>query len=235
MKKIISHSETIKETDIFIENMRFEFAPDERKLLLGLIPESSIKYPEGAILKFEIIKGHPKDIIEMFFGKAEVACNWLKWMNQSLNRQDNRNKLEEISKTFKQSIRFLKQIYNNNVYLPIAAYRDLKTNLDILPQILAKESIKQARQAEQHLEILVKILEKHLEPKKRPGSPGSYVTDFAKNIGRTYFRCFGVMPTTYDDGPFFKIITQLLLIVGIDSKDPARAVRAAVKSLKTSK
>lgn len=237
MKEIIS--ETIKETDILIENIWFKFTSDEKKLLVDLMPESSIKYPEGATLEFEIIKGHPKDIIEMFFLEAEMACNWLISMKESSSRQDNREQLEEMLKTFKQSIWFFKQIYNSKIYIPIAFYRELKVDgssmYDIVPRIAAKASVIQARKSEQHLEILVKIIEEYLEPKKQPGSPGSYITDFAKNIAYTYQECFGLMATTYYDGSFFKIITQLLEIVGIDSKDPARAVRAAVKSLKTSK
>lgn len=237
MKEVIMNSRTIKDTDIWIENYRFEFTSDEKKLLVDLMPER--KYPKGAILEFESIKGHPKDAIEMFFSKAEMTCTWLILMKESPSRQDNRNKLQEMLKTFKQSIQFLKRIYNSKLDVPVAFYRELKIDgssmYDIIPQIHALGSAIQARKSEQHLEILVKIIEEYLEPKKQPGSPGSYVTDFAKHIAYAYRRCFGIIPTTYYDGPFFKIITQLLEIVGIDSKDPSRAVRAAVKSLKTSK
>ncbi len=234
MKKIIKHAETIHGTDIFIENTRLEFTEDEKKLLIDLIPAR--KYPKGAVLKFEEIKGQPKKVVEVFLRQAERACNWMVWMKEAPNRQEHRDKIKEMLKSFKQTIRFLRQIYNCQVYIPITGFRDLDVDgfnmFDLLPQILAKASVKRSREAEVNLESIVEILEKYLEPKKRRGSPGSYTVDFAKSIAHAYRECFEIMPTGYFNGPFFKIIEQLIKIIGLDYKDPKRAVTLAVSSVK---
>ena len=234
MKEIIKHSETIKDTDIFIENTWLEFTEDEKKLLIDLIPAR--KHPEGAVLEFEDIKGQPKEVVKLFLKKAEMACNWMVWMKEAPNRQEHRDKLKEMLKSFKQTIRFLRQIFNGKVYIPITNLRELNPDIsnmfNFVSHISAKASVQESRPASQHLETLVKILEVYLEPKKRHGSPGSYTVDFAKSIAHAYREYFEIMPTGYFNGPFFKIIEQLIKIIGLDYKDPKRAVTLAVSSVK---
>lgn len=156
----------------------------------------------------------------------------------SKNRQDNRGKIKEMLKSFEQTQKFVEQIYKQDIYIPLAKIRELKPGPDILqviPKIVAKQCVHQAWQASQPLEYLIDKLKYSLEPKKRSGSPGSYTMEFTKTVAYYYKLAFGIAPTTYYDGPFFKIIIFLLEIVGLDSKDPARAIRAAVNGLKTSK
>ena len=243
MKKMIMGYEALSGTDLEIEKARYVFTEDEKRALkreLDPVIKAAIK---NAIAKYEIDNAHDllqqklKDDlqlpVDLFLNKLEEACNWMMWMKHAPSRQDHRDKLADMLKSFKKTVRYLKQIYEMDVYIPLKREitRPLFPSTNPVANILAKESVVAARKAEQHLEAIIKIIEKYQRPKIAKGSPGTYTTELAISAAHAYYIFFRVKPTTYFDGPFVKIFRRLIDILGLDYKDNSRAISAAIKSV----
>lgn len=247
MKEVISGTKTIDGTDLEFENVRYVFTDQEKALLrneMKPITEAIIKKHLGDItndLSYKRITKMLEPGIEHFLRVAEAGCNFMLSMKQTPSRQDFRNKLDDMLRSFKQTKHYLKQIYEVsavselNIYIPTrrqicnTLLADLNPEF-VIDHIAAKESVRAAWIAEQHIEFLINMIETYQEKKHRRGSPGSYITDLAIFIARAY-SLFGVKPTTYSDGPFAKIFDILLQILEIDRKDSSRAIKTAVKSV----
>lgn len=236
--KIIKQG-TIEGTDIESENVTYVFTEEEKEYLrkeLEPVIEASIEnaLTEHDFSRDDLSKQKIKNIMETcidpFMITAESACNWMMWMKNAPSRQDHREKLADMLKSFKRTIHYLRQIYNMKVYIPLQ--REITDPL--LPTLnpacfAAKGAVIKARKTEQHLESIVKIIEKYQRPKAAKGSPGNYTTDFAISIASAYYFYFRVKPTGYFNGPFVKLFQKLLDISGFDYRDNSRAIRAAVK------
>lgn len=246
MTEVVVKKGVLEGTDLYFENVMHVFTEDEKEEIkkeLEPVIEASIK---KALQEYntteaaDLLKDKKKMLklaepsMENFLMKIEYACNFMVWMKYAPSRQEYREKLIDILKSLKETNRYLKQIYNRQVYIPLR--REIPEPSFpmfgfLLDQFIAKGSVIRARKAEQHLESLIKIIEEYQQPKEGKGSPGSYTTQLATSVAHSYYSSFWVKPTTYFDGPFVKVFEKLLDILGLDYRDNTRAIRAAVKSV----
>jgi hypothetical protein len=86
-----------------------------------------------------------------------------------------------------------------------------------------------ARDIEAPLQELIKTLEQFQNNEKKvPGRDRVDADHLVKLVADAYTQYIG-KPSTYPEGPFFKIVEQLLAILGIPLEDPTRAIRQALK------
>lgn len=245
MQYEIMNQGIIEGTDLEVENGKYVFTEEEKKSLrkeLDCVIEASVKnaLSKHNVAADDLLKQQMKNMsessIDTFMITIECGCNFMMWMKHAPSRQDHRDKLADMLKSFKQTISYLKQVYTGNIYIPLR--REISHPLlpgispdFMVSQLIAKAAVIAAYKAEQHLESIATIIENYQRPKAVKGSPGSYTTDFAISVAHAFYSSFWVKPTMYFNGPFVKIFNKLLDILGLDYKDNSRAISIAVKSV----
>ncbi len=139
---------------------------------------------------------------------------------------------------FKKTLRQLDQL-ESGVYSRYLQISDKVGNCPILPSINSEWSTtflsatKKSKEARKALRDLIEILEKQLvEWTGSAGRPPADKTEFAFQIGIRFLEHLHTMPTTYQDGPFFKTVQVALSALDLPCKDPSKMVNHAVRRIK---
>jgi hypothetical protein len=185
----------------------------------------------------EEVSQYPEEAVTYFLLRLETHCEFVKWMKEAPTRQEHRETLEDMRKSFKKSLFYLKQIAGPDAKMSIPRLRDIDGigSYVVQPQwivglIATQASVEDAWAARKCLERLLKIIDYWKEPKQKRGRPQDYTTKLAIATAQLYHHCFQEKPTTYYDGPFARIYRKLLDILELPSEDPSRAIKAGVKN-----
>jgi len=188
-----------------------------------------------------VLKARRKDKkeIEQFIGALENVCSAIKSCLNNPGSDTVKDHRNEALKVFKEALLFTEKIRSGKKHLwdlsgmPLLGdhspydrenprlYRDENNPITYL---VVANALKQP------LKAIVALLENDLNVRHREGR-GRLQADsrnFIKNIARVYRRHIG-KPTDYRYGPFQAVVSVALEAVGLPSKAPDRAVKAALK------
>lgn len=176
--------------------------------------------------------------ISFFIEDLADLCSRRVDLPSKVHVADYRDEIRMIQKRLKATLRDLRRIIDNRLDLaPSFTLDDIRSG-NLVTEL--QETMNVTSLASKALEPLQELLnslnevEHILEARKPPPYRGRADAEgFVKNIARLFSKFLGE-PTTYEGGPFFNVVIIALDAVGLPATDPSRAIRAAVKSLKTS-
>lgn len=185
----------------------------------------------------EEVSQYPEEAVTYFLHRLETHCEFVKWMKEAPTRQEHRETLEDMRKSFKKSLFYLKQIAGPDARIYIPLLRDIDgigsymfNPKWIVGLAAAQASAEDAWAAKKRLERLVKTIDHWKEPKQKRGRPQDYTTKLAIATAQLYYHCFQEKPKAYSGGSFAKIYCKLLGILELPSEDPSRAIKTGVQN-----
>ena len=228
---------------------RDEEKKEFRKILKKVTAESLERskkefeiYKKNVGGKFEFDPGSMQKTLdwktELFIELSEGLCNRIKKIKEMPKKTDHPGQLEDILKTFRKTSKALNKICNSKVQInnrrdisdPLLSMDSIDVQLDLESKDITAEK---AFTADENLKKIMSEIESTLKNKPGRGSPGSFTTEFAKALAVSFEHCFSMRPTAYYDGHFAKLYLTLLNIIGVEVKEPSRALKTALKKLNT--